>query len=130
MLLESVTPYTLAVDSWAAGAILGEMFLGQPLFESPSDSDPEDKGIDQFFEIYKILGSPSKEEKKILNPKDKMALSLIPPMQKQKISGLFTSVSHNKGFPVAVFDLMEAILIFDPSIRMDPINALMHPYFD
>lgn len=45
-LLFSVVPrYGFAVDMWAAGAVLGEMLAGRPLFPGRSDID----------QLYKIL---------------------------------------------------------------------------
>lgn len=49
------TNYTVAIDVWSVGAVMGELLLGSPLF-------PGDSSVDQLIEIIKVLGSPTKAE--------------------------------------------------------------------
>ena len=56
------THYTDSVDLWSAGCVLGELLLGQVLFAG-------DNGVDQLVEIIKVLGTPTKEEIRAMNPK-------------------------------------------------------------
>lgn len=56
------TDYTVAIDIWAAGCTVAELMLGQPPFLGES-------GVDQLVEIIKVLGTPTKEEVKTMNPK-------------------------------------------------------------
>lgn len=49
------------VDVWSAGCVLAELLLGQPIF-------PGDSGVDQLVEIIKVLGTPSREQIKEMNP--------------------------------------------------------------
>ena len=49
------TNYTVAIDVWSVGAVMGELLLGAPLF-------PGDSSVDQLIEIIKVLGSPTKAE--------------------------------------------------------------------
>ena len=44
--------YSLSVDVWSAGCVLGEMLLGRPLF-------PGISCIDQLFLIFSTLGTPT-----------------------------------------------------------------------
>ncbi len=46
---------------WSAGCVVGELLLGRPLF-------PGDSGVDQLVEIIKVLGTPSLEQVKEMNP--------------------------------------------------------------
>ncbi|CAN0264604.1 unnamed protein product, partial [Hapterophycus canaliculatus] len=46
--------YGFAVDMWAAGAVVGEMLAGRPLFPGRSD-------IDQLHKILQVTGSPTEE---------------------------------------------------------------------
>ncbi|KAI8572421.1 hypothetical protein RHMOL_Rhmol01G0196900 [Rhododendron molle] len=46
---------------WSVGCVLAELLLGQPLF-------PGESGVDQLVEIIKILGTPTREEIKCMNP--------------------------------------------------------------
>ena len=60
-LIFGATNYSCKVDLWSVGCLIGEMIMGQPLF-------PGESGIDQLVEIIKSLGTPTKEQIKILNP--------------------------------------------------------------
>jgi serine/threonine protein kinase len=48
-------------DIWSTGCVMAELMLGQPLF-------PGDSGIDQLVEIIKVLGTPTREQIKTMNP--------------------------------------------------------------
>ena len=48
-------------DIWSTGCVMAELMLGQPLF-------PGESGIDQLVEIIKVLGTPSREQIKTMNP--------------------------------------------------------------
>jgi len=48
-------------DVWSAGCVLAELMLGQPIF-------PGDSGVDQLVEIIKVLGTPSREQIREMNP--------------------------------------------------------------
>lgn len=52
---------SVVVDIWSAGCVLAEVLLGQPIF-------PGDSGVDQLVEIIKVLGTPSREQIKEMNP--------------------------------------------------------------
>lgn len=49
------------LDIWSTGCVMAELMLGQPLF-------PGESGIDQLVEIIKVLGTPSREQIKTMNP--------------------------------------------------------------
>ncbi|KAJ2643563.1 glycogen synthase kinase 3, partial [Coemansia sp. RSA 1285] len=53
--------YTGKIDIWSAGCVMAELMLGQPLF-------PGESGIDQLVEIIKVLGTPTKEQIRTMNP--------------------------------------------------------------
>lgn len=48
-------------DIWSTGCVMAELMLGQPLF-------PGESGIDQLVEIIKVLGTPTREQIKTMNP--------------------------------------------------------------
>lgn len=56
-----VLRYYLFVDIWSAGCVLAEVLLGQPIF-------PGDSGVDQLVEIIKVLGTPTREQIREMNP--------------------------------------------------------------
>lgn len=51
----------ICVDVWSAGCVLAELLLGQPIF-------PGDSGVDQLVEIIKVLGTPTREQIREMNP--------------------------------------------------------------
>lgn len=54
-LILCLTKYTTAIDIWATGCILAELFLLTPLFKGKSEGD-------QLFAIFRIMGSMTAEE--------------------------------------------------------------------
>ena len=60
-LIFGATNYTAAIDVWSTGCVMAELMLGQPLF-------PGESGIDQLVEIIKVLGTPTREQIKTMNP--------------------------------------------------------------
>ena len=51
----------VCTDVWSAGCVLAELLLGQPIF-------PGDSGVDQLVEIIKVLGTPTKDQIREMNP--------------------------------------------------------------
>lgn len=49
------------VDVWSAGCVVAELLLGQPIF-------PGDSGVDQLVEIIKVLGTPTRDQIREMNP--------------------------------------------------------------
>nr|XP_011750818.1 mitogen-activated protein kinase 15 isoform X4 [Macaca nemestrina] len=109
--------YTLGVDMWSLGCILGEMLRGRPLFPGTST-------LHQLELILETIPPPSKE--------DLLALG----------SGCRTSVLHRLGSrprqtldallppdtsPEAL-DLLRRLLVFTPDKRLSATQALQHPY--
>jgi len=60
-LIFGATDYTCQIDVWSAGCVLAELLLGQPIF-------PGDSGVDQLVEIIKVLGTPTREQIREMNP--------------------------------------------------------------
>jgi len=52
---------SLTIDVWSTGCVMAELMLGQPLF-------PGESGIDQLVEIIKVLGTPTREQIRTMNP--------------------------------------------------------------
>ena len=60
-LIFGATDYTTAIDVWSHGCVFAELLLGSPIF-------PGNSGVDQLVEIIKVLGTPTKDELKSMNP--------------------------------------------------------------
>ncbi|KAG6524753.1 shaggy-related protein kinase alpha-like [Zingiber officinale] len=115
-LIFGATEYTTAIDIWSAGCVLAELLLGQPLF-------PGDSGVNQLVEIIKILGTPTREEIKCMNPKYKEFK--FPQMKAHPWHKIF----HKRMPPLAV-DLVSRLLQYSPKLRSTALEALIHPFFN
>lgn len=110
------TTYTTTIDVWSAGCVMAELMVGTPLF-------PGESGIDQLVEIIKILGTPTKEE----------ILAMNPTYNEYKFPQIkaspWTKVFKSKTPPEAL-DLISKLLVYVPTNRLKPIEAMCHPFFD
>lgn len=108
--------YTTSVDIWSVGCVIGEMFLGEPMFKGNDNKT-------QMIEIMKLLGTPSDEEVKIMTGNNEKIFKFS---EYEKVDfKIFLG-----GTDVVLIDLLEKVLVYDYEKRMKPIDALLHPYFD
>ena len=112
---------------------MAELMLGQPLF-------PGESGIDQLVEIIKVLGTPTRDQIRTMNPNymEHKFPQIKPhpfskvdttcPVQRQHIL-----IAHNQVFrraePSAI-DLISRLLEYTPTQRLSAIEAMVHPFFD
>lgn len=78
------------VDVWSTGCVMAELMLGQPLF-------PGESGIDQLVEIIKVLGTPSRDQIRTMNPnymEHKFPQIKPHPFSKVSIPGIFFGLSR------------------------------------
>ncbi|KAG5002558.1 hypothetical protein AAZX31_10G009900 [Glycine max] len=115
-LIFGATEYTTAIDIWSAGCVLGELMLGQPLF-------PGESGVDQLVEIIKVLGTPTREEIKCMNPN--YTESKFPQIKAHPWHKIF-----HKRLPPEAVDLVSRLLQYSPNLRCTALEALVHPFFD
>ncbi|KAG6536114.1 hypothetical protein ZIOFF_001158 [Zingiber officinale] len=115
-LIFGATEYTTAIDIWSAGCVLAELLLGQPLF-------PGDSGVDQLVEIIKILGTPTREEIKCMNPN--YTEFKFPQIKAHPWHKIF-----HKRMPPEAVDLVSRLLQYSPNLRSTALEALIHPFFD
>jgi len=116
-LIFGCTDYTPAIDIWSIGCVIAELILGQPLFPGESASD-------QLVEIIKILGTPSKGQILEMNPEyNEFRFPIIKPYPWQR-------VFKNKSITDEFIDFIKNLLIYEPTLRLKPLNALLHPFFN
>ncbi|XP_026298798.1 glycogen synthase kinase-3 beta isoform X7 [Apis mellifera] len=127
--------YTTKIDVWSAGCVVAELLLGQPIF-------PGDSGVDQLVEIIKVLGTPTRDQIREMNPnytEFKFPQIKAHPWQKfmlQRMSGLKCSTEHQKirvfraRTPPEAMELVAGLLEYTPSGRITPLEACAHPFFD
>jgi len=108
--------YSMPVDMWSAGCIFAELLTKRPLF--PGDSE-----IDEIFRIFKMLGTPNEENWKGCTSLPDFKPD-FPKWSKQDMRKVLPGVD-----PVAI-NLLEKMLVYEPSQRISAKAALQHPYFN
>jgi len=112
---------------------MAELMLGQPLF-------PGESGIDQLVEIIKVLGTPTRDQIRTMNPNYmEHKFPQIKPHPFSKVCGaiyrqpLCTSTYIHQVFRKAdpnAIDLISKLLEYTPTQRLSAIDAMVHPFFD
>ncbi|VFQ75728.1 unnamed protein product [Cuscuta campestris] len=115
-LIFGATEYTTAIDLWSVGCVMAELLLGRPLF-------PGESSIDQLVEIIKILGTPTREEIKLMNPN--YTEFKFPHIKAHPFHKVF-----HKRMPTEAMDLISRLLQYSPSLRCTALEACAHPFFD
>ncbi|KAK4271718.1 hypothetical protein QN277_020367 [Acacia crassicarpa] len=115
-LIFGATEYTTSIDIWSAGCVLAELLLGQPLF-------PGGSAVDQLVEIIKVLGTPTREEVRCMNPNYNDFR--FPQLKARPWHKIF-----DKRMPPEAIDLVSRLLQYSPSLRCTALEACAHPFFD
>lgn len=115
-LIFGATDYTCQIDVWSAGCVLAELLLGQPIF-------PGDSGVDQLVEIIKVLGTPTREQIREMNPN--YSEFKFPQIKAHPWSKVFRPRTP----PEAIL-LVSRLLEYTPSGRITPLEACSHSFFD
>jgi len=110
--------------------------LGQPLF-------PGESGIDQLVEIIKVLGTPTRDQIRTMNPnymEHKFPQIKPHPFSKVRAFNTQIPVVHDTHHPLRkqvfrkadpnAIDLISKLLEYTPTQRLSAIDAMVHPFFD
>jgi len=108
--------YTCYIDVWSSGCVLAELLLGQPIF-------PGESGVDQLVEIIKVLGTPTREQIRQMNPNYQEFR--FPQIKAHPWHKVF----RNRTPPMAI-DLVCRLLDYTPATRLTPLEACAHAFFD
>lgn len=115
-LLLNCSEYTGAIDIWSVGCILGEIATRQPLF-------PGRDYVHQLKLITELIGSPDDSSLGFLrSDSSRRYVKQLPQFPRQQFSAKFPNMSSG------AVDLLEKMLVFDPSKRITVEEALHHPY--
>ncbi|KAH7310319.1 hypothetical protein BKA65DRAFT_165581 [Rhexocercosporidium sp. MPI-PUGE-AT-0058] len=117
-LLLGETQYGPAVDIWSAACVLVEIFTRHAIF--PGDGTE----MSQLEKIYAILGTPTKAIWPGLT--DMAWFALLRPTARRP--NVFAEKYKERVTPAA-YDLLEAMLQYDPDKRPSASDVLEHPYF-
>ena len=117
-LIFNSTNYTNSVDVWSIACVIAELVIGEPIFQGNCS-------VDQLVEIIKCLGTPSKKDIYGMNPNYKeYKFPLIKCFTWKKIFSSYNNVDEN------YIDLLNKLFVYNPNERLNPFEALNHPYFD
>lgn len=108
--------YSTSIDVWSAGCVLAELLLGQPIF-------PGDSGVDQMVEIIKVLGTPTREQIKEMNPN--YTEFKFPQIKSHPWPKVFRART-----PTEAVQLVASLLDYSPGLRSTPLQACAHPFFN
>ncbi|XP_042419609.1 mitogen-activated protein kinase homolog MMK2-like [Zingiber officinale] len=115
-LLLNCSEYTAAIDIWSVGCILAEIVMRQPLF-------PGRDYVQQLRLITELIGSPDESSLGFLRSENaRRYVRQLPRYPRQNFAQRFPMMSSGAR------DLLERMLVFDPSRRITVDEALHHPY--
>ena len=99
--------YSAAIDIFALGAIMAEMFVGRPIFPGHTETD-------QLMAIVSVLGTPSQAQWP-----EGYRLSLQSGHKFPQIAqSSLASMLEDKGVSPDAIDLLQKMLVFDPQKRL------------
>ncbi|KAG0163199.1 cyclin-dependent protein kinase, partial [Apophysomyces sp. BC1034] len=123
--------YTKAIDMWAVGCIFGELLALKPIFKGEEAKMDSKKNVpfqrSQLTKIFEILGTPNKERWPTIDQlPDYCHLSSFTqsPNNLKHIYQLMPGAKSESGY-----NLLAALLEYDPAKRITAEKALSHPYF-
>ena len=123
-LLLCLTSYTQKIDVWAAGCILAELILLEPMFKGRTEGD-------QLFTIFRSLGGPSAEDYKFYArnvPFISKYFSKFPDYKKD--TAVIENLARRFSDKNVVIDFFEKIFKYNPTERPTASELLSHPFFD
>ncbi|KAK7319889.1 hypothetical protein RJT34_04617 [Clitoria ternatea] len=108
--------YGTSIDVWSVGCILAEILAREPIF-------PGTHALNQLKLIIDVLGTPNEGDLHFVDdPRSKKYIRSMPCVKGRPFSELIPDAD-----PLAI-DLLQKLLVFDPTKRITVSKALEHPY--
>lgn len=108
--------YGTSIDVWSVGCIFAEILGRKPIF-------PGSECLNQLKLIINVLGSQQEADLQFIdNPKARRFINSLPYSRGIRLSHLYPQAD-----PLAI-DLLQRMLVFEPSKRITVTEALQHPY--
>jgi len=117
-ILLGATHYSVPIDLWSIGCVIGEMATGAPLFAGDSE-------IDTIFKVFQKLGTPTEQTWPGVSelPDFKPSFPKWPTRRWDNIRNTAQQVGADG------IDLLERLVCYDPAKRISARRALTHAYF-
>ncbi|OIW00499.1 hypothetical protein TanjilG_24229 [Lupinus angustifolius] len=110
--------YGTSIDVWSVGCIFAEILGRKPIF-------PGTECLNQLKLIISVLGSQNESDLGFIdNPKARRFIRSLPYTRGRHFSQLYPQAD-----PLAI-DLLQKMLVFDPTKRITVLEALQHPYMN
>eukprot|EP01022_Parablepharisma_sp_SALTPOND_P031620 TRINITY_DN809_c1_g1_i1.p1 TRINITY_DN809_c1_g1~~TRINITY_DN809_c1_g1_i1.p1 ORF type:complete len:351 (+),score=27.54 TRINITY_DN809_c1_g1_i1:2751-3803(+) len=110
------TKYTKGVDMWSLGCIIGEMYLGKPMFPGTST-------LNQIERVLEVTGRPTKEDAmSIQSPQAGAIIDSLKVTRRRNLKDMLPSLGPEG------LDFVKRMLQFNPNKRLTVEQALRHPY--
>ncbi|XP_010531054.1 PREDICTED: mitogen-activated protein kinase 7 [Tarenaya hassleriana] len=108
--------YGTSIDVWSVGCIFAEILGRKPIF-------PGTECLNQLKLIINVLGSQQESDLQFIdNPKARRFIKSLPFSRGAHLSHMYPHAN-----PLAI-DLLQRMLVFDPTKRITVTEALLHPY--
>lgn len=122
--------YTVAVDMWSAGCIIGHFIYGSVMFPGSINGTLKQRDASQLEKIYELCGTPNPQN---WLPDQRYAVkrSFKVPIARNVTERLLRQRDrhHRQSFNTKmVVDLLDKLLVLCPKHRMTAGAALKHPY--
>jgi serine/threonine protein kinase len=110
--------YSVPVDLWSIGCVIGDMATGAPLYAGDSE-------IDTLFKIFQKLGTPNEQVWPGISelPDFKATFPKWPARGWANIRNTLEQVGQDG------IELLDCLMCYDPRRRISARRALQHPYF-
>jgi len=113
------TKYSLPVDIWAIGCIMGELIDGQPLF--PGESE-----IDQLYLIQRVLGPLTSDQLEMFLRNPRFLGLKFPDMTRpETLDKKYLGKGTKKSM-----QFIKGVLKMDPTQRFTAAGCIQHAYFE
>lgn len=119
-----ITNYGAPIDIWATGCILCEMITRDPIFQGTDEGN-------QLFAIFKVLGSPSKEDYEEFSKRVPYDAKIFQDFPRYKVDEeRLLEKFHIMKDKDNLMDLVYKMFAYIPENRITATEALAHPFFD
>lgn len=120
--------YQSSSDIWSAGVIMAELAFGVNIFQGSNDLDVL-SNIQKYVGSMPTLPTPWSQMPQLVQlNRVCSAHNKFAPIK--EIQPAMQTLLDNSGLSKTAQDLLMRLLRYDPAVRLTPLEALRHPFFD